>query len=157
MCMTQILGTCIIAMQLTGGGTYNPQLPEVAYSYDGKARSIERFYKKKKQPFHIGGSIVTRDLYKIDLYHNSGLETKKLDIDSTNKIQISKFIDLGKNWSVIPTAGYAFGGKKTHTSCIDKYNREYYCGTLTAWSDFKDKEKKNINAVNAGITFKYRF
>ena len=138
MCLTQILGTCIIAAQLTHGGNYNVKLPETAKSYrtDGYIYDVSKFYKLKHKPFHVGGSIVTRDLYKIDLSHNSGLESKKLDVDSTNKIQVSKFIDLGNNWSVIPTAGYSFGGKVTHTKCTDSFDKDYYCGTLIGMERF---------------------
>ena len=30
-----------------------------------------------------------------------------------------------------------------HKPCTDSYNRQYFCGNLTAWSDYKDKSDAN--------------
>jgi hypothetical protein len=48
----------------------------------------------------------------------------------------------------------SFGGDTNHKPCLDEYDREYYCGDLTAWSDF---EKKHTAYKEWGVKVMYRF
>jgi len=155
--MNCFLGICILAARLTSlDVTTNNNLPTVAHSYDGKARSIEQFYKSESPTYSASGDLYLNTNTKVSLGYHSGLDTKKLDVGSTKSIQVSQFKKFTDRLSVIFSAGIRDNGKIDHKPCIDTLNRKYYCGNLTAWSDFKPEEKSDVD-YNVGIKLTYKF
>jgi len=69
---------------------------------------------------------------------NSGFDSSKLSVSP------SLSLGGGRRWylsgdhtsHIILEGNYWFGSVLTHRPCLDSYHREYYCPTLTAWSDF---------------------
>jgi len=155
--MNCFLGICILAARLTSlDVSTNNNLPTIAHSYDGKARSIERFYKNESPTFQASGDVYLNTNTKVSLGYHSGLNTKKLDMGSTKSVQVSQFKKLTENLSVVYTAGIRDNGEISHSPCIDTLKRKYYCGNLTAWSDFKPEERNDMD-YNVGIKFTYKF
>ena len=141
----------VVGARVTDGGTYNSNLPSVAYSYDGVARDISRFYQDEQTNFYIKGHVTFDTGTRVFLGYNSGIDTAKFDVSKSYNIGIAQIIQ--SNWIV--SANATIGGKQRHTICIDKYNRNYYCGDLTAWSDFK--EPKHEIPYSASIKYVHRF
>ena len=152
MCI-KIAGACVIAA-LTNGGFMNVDLPKTAGSYDGKVRSIEKFYTPESQPYNIGG-LIAFDNTLINIQYNSGIDTEKLDVNSSANIQVTQRFNLTDNVSIDATIGTTIGGEVRHTSCKDSLGREYFCGNLTAWSDFE--EGKTETPYNGKLKVNYRF
>ena len=152
MCI-KIMGVCVIAA-LTNGGFMNPDLPKTAGSYDGKERSVERFYTPESQPFNVGG-VVGFDNTLIKLQYNSGVDTEKLDINQSAYVEVTQRFKITERLSLDATVGTTIGGEVRHTSCKDSLNREYYCGNLTAWSDFEADDNEPYKMGK--IQFNYRF
>ena len=153
MCLTKIMGVCVSAF-LTNGGFMNVDLPKTAGSYDGKVRSIERFYTHESKPYNIGG-LIALDNTVINIQYNSGVDTEKLDINQSAKIHVTQRFNITENLSLDATIGTSIGGEVRHTACTDSVGREYYCGTLTAWSDFKPEDQKQYKMGK--LQLKYRF
>ena len=154
--MNCILEVCLVAARLTSLDLqYENNLPTVAYSYDGKARDISRFYENKKTQIKTSGSLYFDTDTKIDLYWDNGMDTDKLDVSSTKGIGLSQYIEIDDNHSFVLGGSYKFTGKQKHTPCIDTLGREYYCGTLTAWKDFK--EPKHEDTYSLSVRYSYRF
>ena len=153
MCLTKIAGICVSAF-LTNGGFMNVDLPKTAGSYDGKVRSIERFYTPESRPYNIGGAIIL-DSTLIKVNYNSGIDTEKLDINSSANIQVTQRVKLTDNVSIDATIGTTIGGEVRHTACTDSIGREYFCGSLTAWSDFD--AGKHEQPYNGSLKINYRF
>lgn len=154
MCL-EILGTCLLAAQLTGGDiAYNNTLPKYATSYDGVKRDISELYKDEQINFNLQGYLLFENDTLVSLGYDHGIDTKKYDISKEYTINIRKNIDLNDDWSVIIGGSTKLGGKVRHTPCYDQIDREYYCGNLTAWSDFE--QPKHERKYSANITFTYK-
>ena len=154
MCMIKIAGACILAAQLTGGGTYNPQLPQVAHSYDGEARDVSRFYQTESQPFTIAGGVLIEDTL-IHVDYDSGYTTQKMRVADSATVHATQYFDISDKLELSVTAGASFGGEQTDTACTDSFGREYYCGTLKSWSTYETPESDRY--LSGSIKVKYRF
>ena len=153
MCMTMIKGLCVAAA-LTGGGTYDMPTPEKAYAYDGKARDVSHFYEATNEQFKVGlGVLVENTLVNIN--YDNGYNSEKLSIHDSTTIHVTQRVDLDDRWSLSLTAGTTIGGGQEHTPCTDKFDRKYYCGSLTSWSDFQAPERDQY--MMGRVQVKYKF
>ena len=111
----------------------------VCSGYDNTVcQDVSDKYTPKNIPLLLYG------LYKIsgDAIFTFGLNT---GFDSP-KLSVTPSISLGgaKRWyasgnktsHIILEGNYWMGAVITHRPCLDSYDREYYCPTLMAWSDF---------------------
>ena len=154
-CLTTIMGVCIVTAHLTHLDVSNKDaLISSAKSYDGIERDVSRFYKPEEKIVSIGGNIYTRDT-KFSIGYNNGIDTMKYDKEDSLSIQVTKVIPISERLRMNISGGTIIGGNESHKSCKDSYNREYYCGNLTAWKDFKYEENNDI--YNIGISIKYKF
>jgi len=79
---------------------------------------------------------------------------------SSPKINIQPSIYLGFNYKHPYTNRSFFdfglisniGGKVNDHPCKDDFDRDYYCGSLTAWSDFKRQQENFLKAVQIRYT-----
>lgn len=140
--------------QLTHGGTYNLDMPTTAYSYDGEARDISKFYKPENNQYYLGGRYVNKDNI-ITFTYDNGYDSSKLDINKSLKLGWYQVKQLKDNVFVTYGASKTFGGEMRHTSCKDDYGRQYYCGNATAWSTFDQPE--NEDKWDAMIKFQITF
>ena len=155
-CMMNILGTCIVAAQLTHADVSTSKNPLItnANSYDGVSRDVSKFYTPKDTMLSVSGNLYTKNT-KVSLHYNNGMNTEKYEMSNMLKVQVTRHMSISNNLSMNITGGYVFGGDESHSSCKDSYNREYYCGNLTAWSDFDNPENKQN--WNTGISINYKF
>ena len=152
MCIT-IKGMCVLAA-LTSVDVYEREMPTEAYSYDGKARDISKFYESESDEFSVG-LVAFIDDTRINVNYDNGFTSNKLRIDDTTTVHVTQAIELDDQWSLALTAGASFGGKTRHTACTDGFGREYYCGDLTAWSDFSEPEHEQY--MMGRVQVKYKF
>ena len=144
---------CVSAL-LTNGGFMNVDLPKTAHSYDGVKRNVERFYTPESKPFNVGG-VIALDNTIIQLNYNSGIDAEKLDVNSSTDIQVTQRFNITDNVSIDTTIGTTIGGEVRHTACTDSVGSKYFCGNLTAWSDFEAEDHKQ--PYNGSIKLNYRF
>ncbi len=159
MCVS-LFGTCVVAVQLTSLSVgHSLGLPQTATSYDGEIRSVSEFYEPERTTAEVGGDIYLATDTKISLGLDGGYQSRKLDIDPTLKIGVDHIIGLSSSkdhdLSLRVHGSVSIGGKQNHTPCADSYDREYYCGNLTAWSDFVQPE--TANPYRAMLTLSYKF
>lgn len=144
--------------KLTHGETYNINLPDVAHSYDGVARDISKFYKPSNTQFYIGGQWTNRKRDTSILFtYDNGFNSDKLDIQPSLRLGINHVKEIEKNTFITLSGSRKFGGDTKHTSCVDSLGGEFYCGNLTHWSDFKDKDSKDGETYDVGIRLTYLF
>ena len=127
-------------------------LPDTAYSYDGKERDISKFYEQTIPTTQIGGYTILDDKNWIEGSISTGLYTRKMDVYPTINATWNHLMPINNNWSVTTQIGAKIDLGTTHRPCTDSYDRKYYCGNLTAWSDFKQKDEINVEP-KIGITF----
>ena len=144
--------------ELTHGGSYNIDMgTEIAYSYDGVARDVSKFYKPTNKQFNVGGYYAFNKYNTLITFHyDNGYNSKKYDIDNSLRLGIAHNEQLTSNFSVQLNADYKFGGEDTHSPCLDDSDRQYYCGDLTAWSD-AERNENDKEDYNIGISFKFTF
>ena len=130
-------------------------MADVATSYDGVERDISRFYKPENPSVRIGTSIYIDDDKKLSLQYDNGYESSKYELEDSLSVQYTQIFDLKENHSLTISGGATIGGKSNHTSCIDSFGREYYCGDLTAWNDFKTTDYDT--PWNASLVYSMRF
>ena len=152
MCIT-IKGMCVLAA-LTSVDVYDREMPTEAYSYDGKARDISKFYESESEEFNVGLVAFIEDT-QININYDNGFTSQKLRIDDATTVHVTQNIEIDDQWSLALTAGASFGGKSKHTACTDKFGREYYCGDLTAWSDFSQPEHKQYQMGRVQVKYKF--
>ena len=129
-------------------------LPDEAFSYDGHKQSVERFYDQEVPNILLGGYYSEgRTTFPFGL--DTGTHTSKLD---TYGASIGAFHTLPIADS---NSDITFGAKLSldyteNRPCIDSYDRKYYCGNLTAWSDLERKTDVQINP-SVSINYTLRF
>lgn len=155
MCITKIAGVCVLAAQLTGGGVTDYPMPEVATSYDGKERNVARFYKAERPTFNIEGGILFDTDTLVHIAYDNGYDSQKYDQSRTATVHVTQGFTITDDLSLKVTVGHKFGGDIRESSCTDSYNRQYYCGNLTAWSDYTPKTKQDYSMGK--VQLKYRF
>ena len=151
MCILNIATACIMSAQLTALDVgYSNTLDKTAYSYDGEARDISRFYNDKQTNFEIGGYVNIDSDKEVEVYYNNGIQTQKYTKKPTISIAYSQSYD-----KITLTGSVTKHGESIHTPCYDNFDRQYYCGNLTAWSNNGDiNEESNYNFT---LNINYRF
>ncbi len=86
---------------------------------------------------------------------NTGYSSSKLSIEPSIELGFSKFINIRKQHRFAIEASTWLGGKIEHRPCVDSFNREYYCGNLSAWSDFK--YQSTIDSYNMRVMYQWKF
>jgi hypothetical protein len=149
----------IAAIGLTSLTVGTADLPTTATSYDGVERDISRFYSPDAPTVDIGGVVYFDSGSVLQAGLNTGYETSKLSVSPSLRASFStKPFDLGNDWSVKGSISASISARTSHTSCKDSFSREYYCGNLTAWSDFDSKETESkFNVDYVGINFTKTF
>ena len=138
---------------ITSIHTSYASLPDTAYSYDGETRDISQFYDQKIPNMQFSG-YATTDNGWFDWMIDTGIHTEKLN---TVALQLG----YNHNYKIDDNQTITFGLSQSlslakHSACTDDYNREYYCGNLTAWSDFENKRTHNADteiSINYNITW----
>lgn len=151
-----IAGACLTGAQLDYL-TVSPQdTPEmVAYSYDGVARDVSRFYKPEDPSIKLGASFFIDDDIKITAKYDNGYKAQKYEVEDSLAIQYTQVFDITDNTFLTFSGGTTIGGGSEHESCKDSYGREYYCGSLTAWSDFKQTDDDTPYNVSFTVTKRF--
>ena len=121
----------------------------VCSTYDKSiCHNLSEFYKSSHPSFLISG------FYKADKNNtfsfgiNSGFNSQKLDIAPSFLVggATRLYTSEKKDSHFIFESNYWIGTKVRHSPCLDSYDRKFYCGNLTAWSDFKyDARPKSYN------------
>ena len=127
-------------------------LPTTAHSYDGKPRDVSKFYKQTIPNIHLSGYTIIDDNDWIKGSITTGTYTEKMDEYPTINAEWFHNFKLENGWNIATSIGATLNFGTNHRSCKDDFSREYYCGNLTAWSDFKGNKDATIEP-KIGITF----
>ncbi len=115
------------------------RLTETCSGYDlSVCQNLGDFYKPSAYQFIMAG------FYRVDSDNilafgvNSGFASQKLTVSPSFLIGGATrfYTSKDKDSHLILEGNYWFGSKVAHKPCLDSYDREYFCGNLTAWSEF---------------------
>ena len=156
--MTDIISAIAAgALQLTALDIGDePLRTTAALSYDGVSRNVERFYKPENTNVVIGANFKANSNTMYSFRIDTGHDTDKYDEEGSITLGITKrhYLDEHKMHSFVWSAANMLGGDIRHTPCYDSFNRQYYCKTLTAWSDYKPEDN---DTYSASVKYKWRW
>jgi len=129
---------------------YMSKPSEICSAYDKAiCHSLGSFYNSKVP------SIITTGGYKLDrdtvlgIGINTGYNSEKLEISPSLMVGAAKrfYTSADHSSHLIVEGNYWLGGTVKHSPCLDAFNRQYFCGNLTAWKDFSyDAHPSSYNA-----------
>jgi hypothetical protein len=126
--ITNASGTSIMA---------NPVSVVSAYDSTSTRFNVSNFYAfqndRQKLIGHING-FTKGELFSIG--YDSGVNAQKLNVNNAFYAGYTKTMSFSKSSLTSISFGSWFGGRVSESPCIDSYNRQYSCQTLTAWSDY---------------------
>ena len=135
--------------------------PSVTYgvvcsSYDSSVcANVSDFYRfnhQYLQRFTIVGTFSKYWGLRASL--TTGAQAAKLSLDPRLLIGLIGMKPLSGGRTLSAEVFGSIGGDLRHKPCLDEYDREYFCGSLTAWSDYPTKR---ISFQEYGIKVLYKF
>ena len=122
---------------------------DVCSSYDPSVcQNTNEFYKPKSPELILTGIYRINSDNILSFGVNTGYSSSKLTVSPSFLIGGAKrfYTSEKKDSHVVIEANYWLCSNVVHRPCLDSYDREYYCGNLTAWSDFNyDRHPDSYN------------
>jgi hypothetical protein len=94
---------------------------------------------------HING-FSKGELFSIG--YDSGINTQKLNVNNALYAGYTKTMSFTKSSLTAISFGSWFGGRTSERPCIDSYDRQYACQSLTAWGDYKPSYPKPLAFID---------
>jgi hypothetical protein len=115
----------------------NPSSVVSGYDSTSTRYNVSSFYAlqndRQRLIGHING-FSKGELFSIG--YDSGISAQKLNVNNAFYAGYTKTMSFTKSSLTSVSFGSWFGGKISESPCLDSYNRQYSCQTLTAWSDY---------------------
>jgi cytochrome c biogenesis protein ResB len=93
----------------------------------------------------------------ISIGFDSGMQSQKLVINPSILLGISQSFQVAKKSLVHVGVGAWIGGNVGESPCVDSYAREYYCGNLTSWNDYKPNHPRNLSFADVRFVQMFDF
>ena len=117
--------------------------------YDGTVcQNINSFYKPAAPELILTGMYKINGDNILSFGINTGYSSQKLSVSPSFLIggAMRFYTSEKKDSHFILEGNYWFGSSVTHRPCLDSYERQYFCGNLSAWSDFQyDRHPESYN------------
>lgn len=111
----------------------------VCSSYDsGLCYNVKKFYSPHIPQVSITGLFALDGSTMLQWGINTGFDSEKLTVSPSIMLGLAKrfYFSDARDSHIIFEASDWFGGSVKHRSCTDDFNRQFFCGTVSAWSDF---------------------
>ena len=108
--------------------------------YSSSCYNVRSFYQPRFPQFILSGFYAADTDTILNVAVNSGFKSEKVTVGPSIMLGIAKRFYVGdvsrQNSHVIFEMNAWLAGSVDHQPCYDSFDRAYYCGTLTSWSDF---------------------
>ena len=136
-----------------------PSLPAygtVCSAYDASVcADVGSFYRFRQRYVRRISAVGTfSDRWGVRISITSGAQSPKVSIEPRLVIGLIGSRPLSNGRTISAEVFGSVGGDINHKPCLDNYDREYFCGSLTAWTDFQNKR---IALNEYGLKILYRF
>lgn len=116
------------------------QQPEtVCSSYDSSlCYDVKKFYSPHIPQVTMTGLYALDGSTMLQWGFNTGYDAPKLTVSPSIMLGLAKrfYLSEARDSHIILEASEWIGGSVKHRPCTDDFNRQYFCGTVSAWSDF---------------------
>jgi hypothetical protein len=122
-----------------GGQSLMNRPDRVCSIYDSSVCfDIHPFYTSSVPQILLSGFVMLDGSNAVTFGIDSGYSSSKLKISPSLLLGLSKrwFVSEKRDAHFILEASGWLGQSVSHEPCLDRFNRPYYCGNLSAWSDF---------------------
>ena len=150
-----LMGACLIALAPTNIDTVSDLGMTTATDYTGTEHSIARFYQTEGATVSADAVALFSNGLAIRLGGTSAIDTAKYDKAPDYRIGFTKLTDLSQSWSIRYGVDYQFTGESKDTPCLDDFNREYYCATLTPFSEKGNTNEKDHYSASVRISYQF--
>jgi len=117
--------------------------------------NLSNFYKSINPQAIISGYYFFNKNDAIIIGLNTGFNSPKLVIQPSIELGYSTLVSLEKNVNFVFEGSKWLGGHIEHKPCADTFDREYYCGNLSAWSDFH--YQSHVNSYTMRFLYQWKF
>lgn len=133
-----------------------PAYSYVCSQYDSTVcANVADFYRFRQRNLQRMTVVVTfSERIGLRASMTTGAKAAKLTIGPRVVLGLIGSMPLSAGRSVSAEVFGSLGGSLRHKPCLDQYDREYFCGSLTAWSDFPNKQSPYRES---GIKLIYRY
>jgi len=135
-----ITGLFVGEKQFAAGGQSLMNRPDrVCSIYDSSiCFDVAHFYSSSIPQILVSGFLMLDGSNAITFGLDTGYSSPKLKVSPALLLGLSKrwFMSEKRDAHFIVEASGWLGQSVSHEPCIDSFNRAYYCGNLSAWSDF---------------------
>jgi len=105
---------------------------------------VSGFYRTNKSRLtRIGVVAVLGPTWAARLRFTQGTSAPKATLQPSLQVGLITSQALRAGRTLTLEAYTSVGGDLVHRPCIDAYERTYYCGTLTSWTDFPGKRVRS--------------
>ena len=84
-----------------------------------------------------------------------GARSEKLRVNSAVFVGYTRALVPQRNMTVSFSTGAWILGGVSETSCVDSFDREYHCGSLTAWSDYSSPKYLTLHYVDLRLEIRF--
>ena len=127
----------------------NPSSAVSAYDSTSTRYGMSNFYALQNDHQRLVGHIngfSKGELFSIG--YDSGINTQKLNVNNALYAGYTKTMSFTKSSLTAISFGSWFGGRTSERPCIDSYDRQYACQSLTAWGDYKPSYPKPLAFID---------
>jgi len=127
----------------------NPSSAVSAYDSTSTRYGMSNFYALQNDHQRLVGHIngfSKGELFSIG--YDSGINAQKLNVNNSVYAGYTKTMSFTKSSLTAISFGSWFGGRTSERPCIDSYERQYACQSLTAWGDYKPSYPKPLAFID---------
>jgi len=127
----------------------NPSSAVSAYDLTSTRYGMSNFYALQNDHQRLVGHIngfSKGELFSIG--YDSGINAQKLNVNNSVYAGYTKTMSFTKSSLTAISFGSWFGGRTSERPCIDSYDRQYACQSLTAWGDYKPSYPKPLAFID---------
>ena len=127
----------------------NPSSAVSAYDSTSTRYGMSNFYALQNDHQRLVGHIngfSKGELFSIG--YDSGINAQKLNVNNSVYAGYTKTMSFTKSSLTAISFGSWFGGRTSERPCIDSYDRQYACQSLTAWGDYKPSYPKPLAFID---------
>ena len=149
------MGACLIALAPINVATLDGPSMDIAYDYTGKQHNIAHFYEKEGEAVSIDAVALFSNGLAVRLGGNSAIDTAKYDVKPSYRVGATKAWELNDRLSLTTGFDYQFTGESRDSACLDQFDREYYCATLTPFSEKGSSNAKDPYSVSLRVSYQF--
>ena len=138
------------AIRLADGAIMLNRPGIVRSAYDSSVQhDVSKFYRPDKMHVNAMMHYAGRRAGEVFSFgFDSGFSATKMKVKPALFFGYARAFEVTKTTAVSMSAGGWLGGKVSEKPCLDAYDREYYCPTLTAWTDYRPPRRRLHQYIN---------